>query len=250
MFERGSGGCEVVRLLASVIILSAGIVAGAPHCAAADQWGGSIAVASDYIVRGISRTDDRAALQLDLHFLSSSGFLAGLFASNTRINSGEPSNAEIDAFLGYAWTSGSDWRGKILFSHYAYPWNRAGSAYDYDELLVDASYQEWLNIALDISPNEPLFVGGRGLVGVTAKSLQLNLQRPLFHRLSVAGGVGYSYFDGPEPGGYEYWSIGAVYELAKVTLAVSYVDTTAGAKALFYNAAADNRWVGTVIWRF
>jgi len=35
-----------------------------------------------------------------------------------------------------------------------------------------------------------------------------------------------------------------------VTLAVSYVNTTAAAKTLFYNAAADGRLTATVIWRF
>jgi hypothetical protein len=35
-----------------------------------------------------------------------------------------------------------------------------------------------------------------------------------------------------------------------VSLTLSYVNTTAEAKALFYNAAADGRWIGTIIWRF
>ena len=50
--------------------------------------------------------------------------------------------------------------------------------------------------------------------------------------------------------GYAYWSVGAAYSIAAVSLVVSYVDTTAGAKALFYDSAADGRWAGTVIWRF
>jgi hypothetical protein len=35
-----------------------------------------------------------------------------------------------------------------------------------------------------------------------------------------------------------------------VSLVMSYVDTSAAAKALFYNTAAGGRWTGTVIWRF
>jgi len=42
----------------------------------ADSWGGSLAVTSDYLVRGISRTYDRAALQLDLHYSNTAGFVA------------------------------------------------------------------------------------------------------------------------------------------------------------------------------
>ena len=55
---------------------------------------------------------------------------------------------------------------------------------------------------------------------------------------------------GANGAGYGYWSVGAAYDLAPVSLALSYVNTTAEAKALFYDAAADNRWLGTIIWRF
>jgi uncharacterized protein (TIGR02001 family) len=248
--ERGSGGCDVVRLLASAIVLSVSLVVGAARGAAADVWGGSLDVTSNYIVRGISRTNDRAAVQLELHYLDSSGFMAGLFASNTQIDPGAPRDVELDGFLGFAWTAGRNWHGKILASHYAYPWNQAGSGYDYDEVDVDLAFQDWLDVALVYSPNAPLFVPYRGLVGVTAKSAEVSLQRSVLGKVSATAGIGYSQYEGPEPANYAYWSLGAAYDLAPVTLAISYVDTTAGAKALFYNAAAGGRWAGTVIWRF
>jgi uncharacterized protein (TIGR02001 family) len=239
-----------VRLLAGGVVLALGLVIGSPHCVAADVWGGSLGVTSDYIVRGISRSYGRAALQLDLHYLNSTGFVAGLFVSNTHLDPDGPSDVELNAFAGFAWTAGSDWRGKILASHYAYPWNRAGSGYDYDEFDVDLAYQEWLDVSLVYSPNAPRYLDGRGLFGVTSESAEVNLQRPVLGRLSATAGVGYSYFAGPDPGGYVYWSVGAAYTIAPVSLVVSYVNTTAGAKALFYNGAADGRWIGTVIWRF
>jgi hypothetical protein len=68
--------------------------------------------------------------------------------------------------------------------------------------------------------------------------------------MSLLAGVGYSHVDGPQPGGYSYWSGGAAYDLQSVTLTVSYVKTSSEAKALFYNAAATGQWTGTVIWRF
>jgi len=189
-------------------------------------------------------------MQLDLHYSNSAGFVAGLFASNTHLDPDGPSDAELNAFAGFAWTAGSDWRGKILASHYAYPWNRAGSGYDYDELDVDLAYQEWLDVSLVYSPNAPRYLDGRGLFGVTSESAEVNLQRPVLGRLSATAGIGYSHFSGPDPGGYGYWSLGAAYTIAPVSLTVSYVDTTAGAKALFYNGATNGRWIGTIIWRF
>jgi uncharacterized protein (TIGR02001 family) len=239
-----------VRLLAGGVVLSLGFIMGSAHCAAADLWGGSLGITSDYIVRGISRSNDHAAMQLDLHYLNSTGFVAGLFASNTQMDPDGPRDVELNAFAGYSWTAGSDWRGKILASHYAYPWNRAGSGYDYDELDLDVAYQEWLDVGLVYSPNAPRFLKERGLFGVSSESAEVNLQRPVLGRLSATAGIGYSHFAGPDPGGYAYWSAGVAYTLAPVSLAVSYVNTTAEAKALFYNGAAGGTWIGTVIWRF
>jgi uncharacterized protein (TIGR02001 family) len=239
-----------VRLLAGGVVLSLGLLVGSPRCVGADLWGGSLGVTSDYIVRGISRSDRQAALQLDVHYLNSNGFVAGMFASKTRIDPDLSSDAELNAFVGFAWTTGSDWRGKIQASHYAYPWNRAGSGYDYDELDLDLTYQEWLGVNLVYSPNAPRYLFRRGLFGVTSESAEVNLQRPVLGRLSATAGIGYSHFDGPDAGGFAYWSVGAAYTIAPVSLAVSYVSTTAEAKALFYDSAAVGRWTGTVIWRF
>ena len=250
MLERGCGGCDIVRLLAGGLALSLSLAAGTSRCVAADTWGGSLDLTSDYFVRGISRTDDRAALQLDLHYLNSSGFIAGLFVSNTQLDPYAPRDAELDAYLGFGWSAGTDWHGRILASHYAYPWNRAGSGYDYDELDVDVGFQDWLDITLAYSPDFPRYLYDQGLAGVTSKSAELNLQRPIWRKLSAMGGVGYAQFDGPGGTGYTYWSVGASYDLAPVSLVLSYVDTSAGAKTLFYNAAASGRWTGTVIWRF
>src|SRR5271165_4487204 len=72
---RGSGGCEVVRLVAGGIALSLSLVVGSARSEGADLWGGSLGLTSDYIVRGITRSNDQAALQLDLHYLNSSGLV-------------------------------------------------------------------------------------------------------------------------------------------------------------------------------
>jgi len=246
---KGLGGCAGGRLLAGGVVLSVGL-AGTALCMGADLWGGSLGITNDYVVRGITRSNNRAALQLDLHYMNTSGVVAGLFASNTQIDPGEPRDVEISGFLGFAWNPGSDWRGKILASHYSYPWSHDGSRYDYDELDLELAYQNWLSASLVYSPNAPRYLPYRGLFGVTSKSAEISLQRPVLGKLSATAGIGYSHLSGPEAAGYAYFSIGGAYDLAPVSLALSYVDTTAGANALFYNAAASGRWTGTVIWRF
>ncbi len=238
-----------MRPLAGVV-LAFGLLVEAPSGVASDSWGGSVDLTSDYLVRGISRSDGDPALQLDLHYLNSNGFVAGLFASNTRIDPDQPTDVELSAFVGFAWSSGEDWHGRILAAHYAYPWNQLGSGYNYDELDVDAGFRDWLRFGVVLSPNAPRYLPYRGLIGVSSESIEVNVQRPVLHRLSVTAGAGYSYYGGDDPAGYVYWSVGAAYDIAPVSLVLSYVNTTAGAKSLFYNSAADGRLIGTIIFRF
>ena len=219
---------------------------------AADEWGGSVALTSDYFLRGISRTSDHAALQLDFHYSNPNGFVAGVFASNAQIDSRDPEDVELSGFVGFVWNLDEAWRARVLASHYAYPWNREGSHYNYDELDLDVSYQGWLHFDLGYSPNSPRFLAPPypGLIGVTEKSGEVSAQRQIFGNFSLTAGVGYSFLDGPGSAGYLYWSGGAAYDFHSFTLAVAYLDTSAAAKALFYNAAATGEWTGTLIWRF
>jgi uncharacterized protein (TIGR02001 family) len=250
MCKRGDGGRTDGRRLAAGAVWLAALAGYTPACVGAGQWGGSLGLTSDYLVRAISRSDDNAALQLDLHYVDASGLLAGLFASNTQRDARAPRDAEISGYLGFAWATGSDWRGKFLASYYTYPWSQVGAKYDYGELDFDAGFQDWLEINLSYSPDTPRFLPSGYLVGVAAEAAELNLQRPVLGKLSGTAGMGYEHLAGPGPSGYAFWSVGAAYDWAPVSLALSYVDATDAAKALFYNAAARGRWTATVIWRF
>jgi uncharacterized protein (TIGR02001 family) len=237
---------SAARLRAGVLTLGLGLAIGGARCYGADAWGGSLALTSDYFVRGITRTNDLEALQLDLHYVDSTGFVAGLFASNTQIDPYERRDVELNGYVGFAWSGTGDWHGRVLGSYYAYPWNVYGSVYNYGEIDLDLGYQGWLDIGLSYSPDTPHFSEG-GIVRTAAESVELNLQHPLIAKLSATGGIGYYETSGT---GYAYWSVGAAYDLAPVVLAVAYVDTSAGAKRLFYDNAATGRFTGTVIWRF
>ena len=240
-----------MRLRAAVAIL-VGFGCVSTQTRAADDWGGSVALTSDYFVRGITRTDNNPALQLDFHYSNPDGFLAGVFASNTQIDRNEPKDAELSGFVGFAWNLDEAWRARVLGSLYVYPWNHAGSHYDYAELDLDVSYRGWLHFDVGYSPDSPRFLAFpyRALIGVTEKSGEVSAQRQVLGKLSLTAGVGYSFLDGPDSGGYMYWSTGASYDFQSLTLSVAYVDTSAGAKALFYNAASTGQWTGTLIWRF
>jgi uncharacterized protein (TIGR02001 family) len=240
----------LLHLLAWSGSLLAGMLLATPDRAAADSWGGSLALTSDYLVRGISRSNQDPALQLDLHYASDFGIIAGAFASNAQIDPEAHRDVELSGFVGFTWRNGDAWAGRMLASYYAYPWNQEGSRYNYAEFDADLEYRGWLQLNLNYSPDAPRFLPHRGLLGVTEAAAEINVQRPIIGKLSATAGLGYSHLAGPDSAGYVYWSAGAAYDLGPFSLAVSYADTTSGAKALFYNEAVAGRWLGTVIWRF
>jgi uncharacterized protein (TIGR02001 family) len=217
---------------------------------AAESWGGSFAVTSDYVVRGISRSNQGAAAQADLHVATDSGLIGGAFASSVKFDPEDSRSAELSAFIGYAWQPGGAWRAKVLASYYGYAWNDSGSQYNYVELGFEAVFDDWLDMGLVYSPDTPRYVARRGLAGVAAESAEVSARTPWRHHMAATAGVGYSQLGGPGGGGYVYWSAGGVLDLAPWSVSLSYVDTSAEAAALFYSAAAHNRWTATVIWRF
>jgi uncharacterized protein (TIGR02001 family) len=219
---------------------------------AAGSVGGSFELTSDYLVRGISRSSHDAAVQLDLHYSNEQGFIVGVFASNTKINSHESTDVELSGLLGWAWSGGEDWRGRVLYNHYSYPWNAAGGEYDYDEFNAEVSYRGWLQLNLNYSPNATRYRLNPypELVSVSERAAEINVGHRLWRSLSASGGVGYSYVGGLDGRGYVYSSAGLGYEVGALSLGLSFVDTSDGAKYLFYNQAASRRVLGTVIWRF
>jgi uncharacterized protein (TIGR02001 family) len=217
---------------------------------AAEIWGESLAATSDYLIRGISRSNQHAALQADVHVASDSGLIGGVFASSVQFDSGDTRNAELSAFVGFSPRQTGPWRTRVLASYYGYLWNDSGSQYNYTELTFEAAYDSWLGFDVVYSPDAPRYLRHQGLTGVNSTSAEVNLRTPWHRHFAAAAGAGYSELGGPAGRGYAYWSAGAVADFSPCSISLFFVDTDANAKKLFYSAAAHDQWTVTVIWRF
>jgi uncharacterized protein (TIGR02001 family) len=227
------------------------IVTAAASAEAAGTFDGSAALTSDYFVRGVSRTGDHGAFQLEVDYVNTNGVFAGIAASNTQFSNNQ-ADAEISVFAGYNWSLSPEWRAKALLSHYAYPWDDKGQGYDYDELDLSVTYAGWLVLSANFSPNYWTLSGAPypRLMPASEVAVDASVQRPLFGALSATAGAGYSRIGGPLPGGYVYWSAGFSYDFRPLSLSLSYIDTSAEAKRLFYDSAARGRIMATLLWRF
>jgi uncharacterized protein (TIGR02001 family) len=217
---------------------------------AAEIWGKSLAATSDYLVRGISRSNQHAALQADIHVATDSGFIGGVFASSVQFDSGDARNAEVNAFAGFSPRQSGPWRTRLLASYYGYLWNDSGSEYNYAELTFEATYDDWLGFDVVYSPDAPRYLPSKGLTGVNSTSAEVNFRTSWHRHFAGAAGAGFTDLSGPGGRGYAYWSVGAVADFSPCSISLFFVDTDANAKKLFYSAAAHDQWTATIIWRF
>ena len=103
------------KTLAATALIAALPFAGIAHAGDGTEespFSANVGIVSDYAYRGISQTDERPALQGGFDYTHSSGFYAGVWATNVSwINDAEVSKSsgnslEIDVYAGYAGEAG------------------------------------------------------------------------------------------------------------------------------------------------
>ena len=135
---------------------------------AASDWSfsGNIALTNDYVYRGFTQTNEDFAVQGGFDLEHSSGFYAGVWASNLEFldeTNGNSSSIEIDLYGGYAGDFGNSiFSYDIGVIYYAYPGAPKGSHYEFWEfgltLGADAGFAAF-SAGFWFSPD---FFGGIG----------------------------------------------------------------------------------------
>ena len=218
---------------------------------AADFWGGTVDVTSDYISRGLSFTDHEPALQADIHYHSPKGWLAGLFASSVKFGRGIQATVELDAYLGYGVQLSDDWAAKVQAVHYAYPWESISRHYEYDELQGALAYRNLLFFTVAWSPDVTMVTSTAGYrANRTAISYEAAAHVPLRGALSAAAGIGYYDLNDVGGFGYWYWNAGLTYTLGTVGLDLTYVGASERANGIEYPGTAGDRLVFTASYHF
>jgi len=217
---------------------------------AAERWGGSIALTSDYLLRGISQSDGAAALLTDLHYHAPAGWTGGTRASSVEVDIDEGRTAELDVYAGYSWLVASNWSATIIASHYAYPWNSPAGRYDYDDLTAEAAWRDIFFVTGAFSPNTSRESLDGEVSEHPALSWELALRWPLPKRFTASSGIGRYTLRGAQGATYWYWSGGMAYDLQPLQLEIGYFGTSRAAKALFERESPGDHWAVTLVWQF
>ena len=196
------------------------------------EFTGTTSLATDYVFRGISNTDEDPAVQGSLDYSHENGLYAGMWASNVKFreNAGvdavdtvDEASIEIDYYAGFAGESASGVGWDVGAIYYSYPGAEADLNYDYGEACSTLNYsfeavplQPEIGVGLYYSPE---YFGDSGKATYTSGTLQLSLPE----EFGINFTAGKQWFD--EALDYMDWKLGVTKALAGFDFEIAYTDT-------------------------
>lgn len=259
-----AGGHSVGSLLHKVAVRAAGLVCGllALGVVRADvptridglSAGGSLAVTSDYIYRGVSESNDEAAVQADLHLDTARGTFFGAWAS-TRSRRLEPGAAGIlELYLGQRVDLGRSWSGTLSARSRQYLGAQETSD-DYQELAAALSYLDRWSLSVSVIPNAVHYWFYQRLRRTTAYVAESAAQWSFGRHWLATAGIGYYRTDGtaygPERGtGYLYGNAGMALEYGPWRLDAGYYLAQEAGRRSFPYPLDRGRVAATLAWQF
>jgi uncharacterized protein (TIGR02001 family) len=220
------------------------MVIGTAHAA---EWNANLAMASDYIVRGLTRSLNGAAVQGNIGVQGEKHWAAGVWASSVELHKGAGRHAELDYYLSGELALSRDWRLGGQATRYEFSGDSAFS-YDYTDLALSLSFQDTVTATLAWSPDYSYSPRGGRVADATMMTYELSARHPVSRHVQLAGGVGRVDL-GSRGYVYDFWSGGAEVSWERLSLSLSYVNSDAQAKRLFRDLAAQDAWVATISFR-
>lgn len=171
------------KSLYRALALSTGILISGNALAAVS---GNIGAVSNYLWRGVSQTDDAAAIQGGLDYNHDSGFYVGTWISN--VDFGDDTSYEMDIYGGYAGNITEDLTFDIGYLYYGYP--DAEGDIDFGELYLGLGWK-WIEVKYSHLITAGDDVAAEPLDNKDMSYLEANITFPLTDKLSLGAHYGY-----------------------------------------------------------
>ncbi|HEV7716209.1 MAG TPA: TorF family putative porin [Steroidobacteraceae bacterium] len=207
-----------------------------------------LAVSSDDVVHGVTRSQGRPIVQAQLGWTGDSGWTAGAWLSTIKLHPGPGPRREIDPYIGKRWTLGRDWSLRTDTTRYMFR-PGASAPYDYTELRSALSFRDVVDVAVGWSPDYSGYSSAGPGRNRTMLTYEASGHFPATRWLSLNAGLGRRNLQDVFGVSYWYWSAGAETAINRVSFAVSYIGTSHGAGDLYGSEYAGNRMVATVALR-
>jgi uncharacterized protein (TIGR02001 family) len=212
--------------------------------------GGSVAITSDYVLRGVSQTRGHGALQLDLHLQPLSGWSVGGWMSQIRPLPGHES-VELDLYSQWHWLLAGDLSSTATAVYYHFPEDPRPVSYDYAELSGSISWRNAITLNATWVPRATVFSSRYGLAyDRHTQSLELTFMQRLPAQITAQAGVGHFAIPGLAGTGYSYGSASVARAFGQWQAELSYFLVQEAAYRSYTPGAAGGPWALTLSWHF
>lgn len=179
---------------------------------------GNVGLTTDYIFRGISQTDESAAIQGGMDYNDASGLHIGVWASNIDFNNPKDGSLELDIYAGFANEIGN-FSYDVGGIYYTYPGSSSSLDYDYWEAYINGGYDFGV-ASVTIGANwSPEFFGDTG----NSLYYYAGVDVPLPHEFGLSAHIGQQDID--KANDYTHWSLGVNRTWLDFDWAATYHDT-------------------------
>ena len=201
--------------------------------AADASWGGSLTLASDHLLRGVSRSSNDPSLSAEVHARGATGWFAGLWAGSSRVRPADDTVVDLAASLGAEGRLGSAWAWRGSFSHYESPWQYRAALYRYNEFTLDLQWRDLLLLSASWSPDTRAYGAYPAITPRSdALAYEISAQPSLTSRLHVQAAAGYHDVSRQIGRGYWYGSLGLGYAWTGWQANVSWAHAGASARRM------------------
>jgi uncharacterized protein (TIGR02001 family) len=236
---------EIIKMMKKTLLAGA-LLAGST--AAMAEISANVSLATDYVFRGVSQTDENPAIQGGFDWGHGSGLYLGAWASNVQFNenvlvtpedSVDEASIEIDYYGGFANSFSSGLGYDVGAIYYSYPGASGSLNYDFYEFYggLDWAINETWSINGKASYS-PEFFGKTGSAWYFDGGVDVSLPSDwgLFAR------AGYQTIKDADPDNYVDWSVGVTKGIWGVDLGLTAYGTNGNGKD-FAGDLADTRGV-------
>lgn len=208
-----------------------------------------VALSSDYVVHGVSRSGGEPSAQAQMAWNGESGWIVGAWLATVNMNPGPGPTLEIDPYLARRFQWGNDWSLRADVTRYLFRRRLEWAPYDYTELRTGLSWRDTIDVAIAWAPDYSGFSRWGPSRHQSMFTYEGAARFPATRWLTFNGGLGYREMRDAYGAGYWYWSGGAEASVDRVSFAVAYIATSSNGRELFGYDNAGNRVVATLALR-
>ncbi|MGK0439752.1 MAG: hypothetical protein ACJATK_002716, partial [Paracoccaceae bacterium] len=141
---------EVINMNTKKLIISsvAATILASSNLASAGDIEANVALATDYVFRGFSQTNEDPAISGGFDYAFDNGFSVGTWASN--VNFGDNTSTELDLYAGYGFEVSEGVTIDLSYIYFVYPGETDGL--NYSEFVASVSFSD-ISLGLVYSPD-------------------------------------------------------------------------------------------------